>query len=77
MAYRNLDYANIYDQADIEDMLGRKYDFVLENKNGITNAILSAYKGIVVTWSITDGMLASDFQIFKLSFDIAATRAVP
>ena len=77
MAYRLLDYTNTYDQADIEDMLGRKYDFALENKNGITNAILSPFKGIVVTWSITDGTLASDFQIFKLSFEIAATGAVP
>ena len=65
MAYRLLDYTNTYDQADIEDMLGRKYDFVLENKNDITDAILSAYKGIVVTWYISSGPLASDFQIFS------------
>ena len=54
MAYRLLDYSNTYDQADIEDMLARKYDFIAEDKNAITDALLATYRGLVVTWSISN-----------------------
>ena len=54
MAYRLLDYSNSYDRADIEDLLSRKYDSVPVDKNTITDTILATYKGVVVTWKITN-----------------------
>ena len=64
MAYRLLEYSNTYDKADIEDLLARKYDFITEDKNAITDTILASYRAFVVTWSISNaaGSEVSYFQ---------------
>ena len=72
MAFRPLDYTNTFDMADIEDLVSRKYDCVPVDKNTITDAILATYKGLVITWFISnsEGEVRLYFSYFTILIKI-------
>ena len=67
MAYRQLDYANVYDQADIEDLYSRYLDAVPTDKNTVLGGE-AAFKGFVVTWSISNAAGSEASYFLEYSF---------